>query len=212
MIIFGRKIKSKFLPIILGFFAIVILVGTFALSLTYSTEVLAQTDTSGRSGFVICGNKVNEPCRIDHLFLSLMIIINYLISVVGLVAILFIIIAGVQMTASRGQEMLTSAKKRLSGAIFGLVLVILAWVIVNSLFAGSLSIGIRDGATILTNPRAYINKYDTAPTTPTTPAPTNPTQPGQSPPFNPGSQNPTPPATTSTPPGRGTSTNPGSLR
>ncbi|HMR55134.1 MAG TPA: pilin, partial [Candidatus Doudnabacteria bacterium] len=196
MIIFGRKIKSKFVPVLLGFFAGLILIGAFALSLTYSPEVLAQTtDTSGQSGFVICGNKVNEPCRIDHLFLSLMIIINYLISVVGLVAILFIIIAGVQMTASRGQEMLTSAKKRFSGAIIGLVLVILAWVIVNSLFAGSLSVGIRDGGLILTNPRSYINKYDTPQT--------SPTPPGQTPPINPGPQTPSP-STTPTP----TTTNP----
>jgi hypothetical protein len=161
MILFGKKIKTRFLPVVLGVFAVLILVGAFALSLTYSSEVLAQTDTSGRSGFVICGNQVDQPCRIDHLFLSMMIIINYLINTVGLVAILFIIIAGLQMTVSRGQDMLTSAKKRLSYSIYGLVLVILAWVIVNSFFAGSLSVGIRDGGLILTNPREYINKYDT---------------------------------------------------
>ncbi len=136
-----------------------------------NTPTGEKVDESGQSGFVICGNTVDTPCNITHLFRALTIIINYLISMVGLVAILFIVIAGVQIVASQGtvltsdggQSQLTAAKRRLGGAITGLILVAVAFVLVNSLLAGSFNIGIRNGATILTNPKAYINEGQTPP-------------------------------------------------
>lgn len=121
-----------------------------------STE--ENVNESGSSGFVICGNTVDTPCNVAHLFRAFIIIINYLITMAGFVAVFFIVIAGVQMTASQGQEMHKQAIQRLSGAIIGLVLVALAFVLVNSLLAGSLNLGIRQGAIILTSPKEYINQ------------------------------------------------------
>lgn len=120
-----------------------------------STE--ETVDESGQSGFVFCGNTVKTPCNITHLFKTTVVIINYLISTAGLVAIFFIVIAGVQMVVSQGEGQLKSAKDKLSGAIIGLILVALAFVLVNSVFTGSLNIGVRCGSMVLTNPRAYIN-------------------------------------------------------
>lgn len=171
MIIFGKKFKTKYTPLLLGLAAVVVLVAGLVASSTYSMEVLAQTSNNnpplpsttqeviadqGQGGFVICGDRADEPCTIDHLFIALVMIINYLISVAGLVALLFIVIAGVQMTMSRGEEWYTAAKKRLIGAVIGLFLVGLAFVLVNSLFAGSLSLGLKNGGLILTNPKQYI--------------------------------------------------------
>lgn len=164
MTIFGRNYKTKFTPLLLGLAAVAVLVGVFVLSSTYSVEVLAQTpsqqmtDEPGSGGFVICGDQVDNPCKIDHLFIALVMIINYLITMAGLVALLFIVIAGIQMTASRGESGLIESKKRLAGAIFGLILVAMAFVLVNTLFSGSFSLGVKDAGLILTNPKAYINK------------------------------------------------------
>lgn len=123
---------------------------------TQDAPIEEKVDESGRSGFVICGNTVDTPCNVAHLFRAFIIIINYLITMAGFVAVFFIVIAGVQMTASQGQEMHKQAIQRLSGAIIGLVLVALAFVLVNSLLAGSLNLGIKQGGTILTSPRNYI--------------------------------------------------------
>lgn len=172
MIDFVKQLRSKYSPLLLGVATVVILVGALIVSSTYSVEVLAQTKTPaaqmteqpGGGGFVICGNQVDNPCTIGHLFIVVVMIINYLISVAGLVALLVIVIAGVQMTMSRGEEWHTAAKKRLGGAIGGLVLVALAFVLVNSLFTGSLNLGVRDGALILTNPKAYIQQQSATPT------------------------------------------------
>lgn len=121
-----------------------------------------KIDESGRSGFVICGNTVDTPCNVTHLFRGLIIIINYMITMAGLVAILFIIIAGVQIILSQfyggDQAKLTQAKRKLGGAVGGLVLVAVAFVLVNSLLAGSLNIGIKNGALILSNPKEYIQQ------------------------------------------------------
>lgn len=170
MTIFGRNFQTKYTPLLLGLAALTILVGALVLSSTYSAEVLAQggpdlvvaqQPSSGGTDFVICGDTVNNPCKIDHLFIVMVMIINYLIAMAGLVALLFIIIASVQMTMSRGESWLVDSKKKLGGAIIGLVLVVLAFVLVNSLFAGSLALGIKNGGLLLTNPKQYIQSQDT---------------------------------------------------
>jgi hypothetical protein len=185
-----RKFPTKLLPAALAISAFVILASAFVLSTTYSSSVLAQGGATpapavsdGSNGFVPCGNKVNEPCTIDHLFLMLVLIINYAISMAGLVAIFFIIFAGIRMLTSRGEEGLREAKGQLNGAVIGLVIIAVAYVLVNSLFVGSFSIGVYNGQWILTNPKTYIQSADTRvvpkPTTPTTPTPPTNRPPGR---------------------------------
>lgn len=110
-----------------------------------------------KGGFVPCGNTADNPCQIGHLFSAFIVIINYLIVMAGFVAVLAIVFAGFMMIYSQGQEKLKEAKGRLSGAIIGLVLVAAAFILINALFAGSLSIGVKDGSKILSDPLEYIN-------------------------------------------------------
>lgn len=119
----------------------------------------ADDNPTDNGGFVPCGNTVNDPCNIGHLFRAFIAIINYLISMAGFVAVLFIIFSGVQMVYANGQEsIISAAKSRLSGAIIGLVLVAISFIAINTLVAsGSLSIGLRDGGKIFTDPRGYIS-------------------------------------------------------
>jgi hypothetical protein len=64
---------------------------------------------------------------------------------------------GLSMVVSAGNPTgYGSAKKTLTGAIFGLVLVFVAFVLVNTLLAGSLSLGIKNGTSIFTSPSGYI--------------------------------------------------------
>jgi hypothetical protein len=54
--------------------------------------------------------------------------LNYLLGLVGSIALLFLIIAGVMyMTAAGNEERITSAKKILTGALIGLAIVLLAY-------------------------------------------------------------------------------------
>jgi amino acid transporter len=127
------------------------------------TTVVDQPTNGDAGGFVICGNKAAEPCQIGHLFALAIVVINYLIAMAGLIAIVAIVYAGFLMIYSQGAEQLKEARGRFSGAIIGLVLVAGAYVLINSLFTGTLSIGVCEGESILTNPLQYIQSQGCVP-------------------------------------------------
>lgn len=122
-----------------------------------NTTVDNEPDNGDAGGFVKCGNTAGNPCKISDLFRVFIIIINYLIGMAGFVAVIAIVYAGFMMVYSQGQEQLKVAKGRLSGAIIGLVLVAGAFVLINSLFDGRLSIGVKNGCSVLADPVNYIN-------------------------------------------------------
>jgi hypothetical protein len=139
--------------------AMVLAVATLVFSqvpLTFAQTPATQSGDSG--GFVICGNEATNPCQIGHLFAAFVIIINYLITMAGFIAVLAIVYAGFMMVYSQGQENLKEAKGRLTGAVIGLVLVAAAYVLINSIFAGTFSLGVCDGTSVLSSPLEYIQK------------------------------------------------------
>ncbi len=155
------KNASPFLKIIAGAaMAIVAVVVISHASLALAQPVNAQpTDkpvAGDDGGFVPCGNTVDNPCTIGHLFSAFVVIINYLIGMAGFIAVLALVYAGFMMIYSQGQGDLKEAKSRFSNAIIGLVLVALAFVLVNALFEGSLSLGVKKGPMILSSPLEYI--------------------------------------------------------
>ncbi len=140
----------------------VVVASVLAMALVQVTPALAQSGpTAGQDGgFVICGNKADDPCQIGDLFAVFVIIINYLITMAGFVAVLAIVYAGFMMVYSQGQEQLKAAKGRLTGAIIGLVLVAAAFILINSIFSGTFSVGVCNGNSILTSPLEYIQNVD----------------------------------------------------
>lgn len=154
------KSNSNLARVIIG--AIILTVSV--LVFTQFSTALAQTSTTptegDAGGFVICGNKATEPCQIGHLFAVFVIIINYLIAMAGFIAVLAIVYAGFLMVISQGQEQLKEAKGRLVGAVVGLVFVAAAFILINSIFSGTFSIGVCNGNSILTSPLDYIKDVD----------------------------------------------------
>lgn len=124
-----------------------------------------------RSDLVPCGNAdstdgappVNSdvpngrPCTIYDIFKLIARITNFLIALAGVFAVFFIVKAGLSMVAAVGDPgKLTAAKHSLLSAVIGFVLVFAAFLLVNTILNGSLSLGIKGGASILTNPFDYI--------------------------------------------------------
>ena len=63
-------------------------------------------------------------------------IINYFLYAIGLIAVVMIIVAGVQMTTSAGDAgAVAKAKKTLTFSVIGLIVAILAYAIVNFVLA-----------------------------------------------------------------------------
>ena len=152
-------IKSMEFKYHLKNFWLLVILMTVVTLLIFIPSGLASAQTNGDAGgFVPCGNEVGNPCNISHLFRAFVVIINYLIGMAGFLAVLFIVVAGVQMVYSQGQDGLKDAKGRLSGAVTGMVLVSISFIVINTLFEGSLSLGIKNGGLVFTNPREYISQ------------------------------------------------------
>ena len=68
----------------------------------------------------------------DTLGNSITTIINYLLGILGLIAVAFLIYAGVLMvTAGGNEDNITKAKNIITYALIGIVLIILSWTIVS---------------------------------------------------------------------------------
>lgn len=151
--------SNKIFGVLVGVIVVIAAVFVVTHAPSFAQEAFAQTTTTQNGdagGFVPCGNEATNPCKIDHLFSTFVVIINYLIAMAGFIAVIAIAYAGFMMVYSQGQEQLKTAKGRLSGAVIGLVLVAAAFVLINAIFSGSLSIGVRDGSGILSSPLEYI--------------------------------------------------------
>lgn len=103
-------------------------VGLFAVGLlVYASPVLAQ-------GIVPCGG---ADCTVNDFFALLVNIYNWLLGFAAIVAVLMIIFSGVRMLiyywAEQPEQELTSAKNTLRRAIFGLVVIITAYLVVATL-------------------------------------------------------------------------------
>ncbi len=92
-------------------------------------------------GLVPCGRIVDnldtswnesESCKICHVVPLTKNIIDYLVGIVGLISVLFIIIAGIISSTSMGSaNTLNLAKMAVSKSLYGFIFVLIAWVIVN---------------------------------------------------------------------------------
>lgn len=94
--------------------------------------VLAFTPflASAQFGIVDCGN-TGVPCQSTFSGI-VMQIIQILLSIAGLVAVIFLIVGGFRyITAGGNEETAEAAKKTITNAIIGIVVIILSFVIVR---------------------------------------------------------------------------------
>ena len=78
---------------------------------------------------------------------------NFALAIAGPITVLMIIIGGVMITVSGGQENLRAqGKKTLTGGIIGLIIVLLAWVIVTSVLISTLNLNATENLWTITCP------------------------------------------------------------
>jgi heme/copper-type cytochrome/quinol oxidase subunit 2 len=86
---------------------------------------------------VTCGPAIGIPCnpvsgKISNLTDAVIVVTLYLLSIIGLIALLFIVFAGVKYMFSAGdEEKMKSAKNAFHSAIFGLSVALLAYGILS---------------------------------------------------------------------------------
>lgn len=93
--------------------------------------------TSYADGLVICGrnNGVGQetrPCTTSQLLNGTVKVVNFLIDSATLLAIAYVFYGGVRMVLARGNPAAFEvAKKTMSSAVTGLIIVLLAYLIIN---------------------------------------------------------------------------------
>jgi len=76
-------------------------------------------------------------CDLDQLLLMGQNIVNFLITAAFIITVLFIVIGAFRMIISGGNEKaLSSAKANITSAIFGLVIVLVSWIVLNTIITG----------------------------------------------------------------------------
>lgn len=107
--------------------------------------VIAPLATYAQDGIVPCGPQQGNWCELKDLFGLLVSIYNFLLGTAGIVAFGLLIWGGVQMILSSvDEEKLKNGKTTVTQALIGLVIILLAYVIVNTVL---LVLGISGGAT-----------------------------------------------------------------
>src|SRR5689334_15026423 len=127
--------KSKIKTAILGIF---LLSGVF----------LQPVYVNGADGLRVCGGSENISagatdssfCQLQDIFKLIAKITNYLIGAAGLFAIVMIVVSGVRLITSIGNDSeVKKGKKGLTNAIIGFVLVLIAYLVINTIFVAIVS-------------------------------------------------------------------------
>jgi len=106
---------------------------------------IAVAHAQGNTGIVKCGPQPGQTlCELKDLFELLIGIYNFLLGMAGIVALGFLIYGGIQMLLfSVDEEKLKSGKSTVTQALIGLVVILLAYIVVNTLL---LALGVTDTA------------------------------------------------------------------
>jgi hypothetical protein len=82
---------------------------------------------------VFCGGRSDKAaCTVQDLFALVYVIVNYLISMAGLIAVMFIVWGGLQMMLAGGDPgKITTAKQTIWHAILGLIIVLMVYLIIG---------------------------------------------------------------------------------
>jgi len=96
----------------------------------------------GQSDYSTDPPTIKNPCQLKDLVLLIVRMINYLLTVVGVVAIHRVLSVGWDMVAATGiPEKIKSAREGLEHAVIGFAAVVLSFVFLNLLMNGLLGIG-----------------------------------------------------------------------
>jgi hypothetical protein len=98
-----------------------------------SLVMLATPLFASARGLVPCGGINEQPCTVIDIFYLFARVTNWLISLAGFYAVFQIISAGFWLITTMGnEESITKWKKGLSNAVIGFVVVMLAYMLVNT--------------------------------------------------------------------------------
>jgi hypothetical protein len=131
-----------------------------------ATVVFSMPFYSHARGLVPCGGYKDDagtqreaPCNFCDIFSLIALVTNWLITAAGIYAVFQIVISGFWLVTTMGEEeKITKYKSGLTNAVVGFVLVMMAFIIVNTAVNYILLDGNAESLKVqLSNPYSYIN-------------------------------------------------------
>ncbi len=95
--------------------------------------LLALPFLASAAGLVPCGGPTESPCTVTDIFVLIARLTNVLIALAGIYAVYVIIGAGFWLVISMGnEEKITQHRKALTQAVVGFMLIMIAFMVVNT--------------------------------------------------------------------------------
>lgn len=86
-------------------------------------------------GLVPCGRTGQEMCKLCDLFKGIQNVINWLMGALAIAALTILVAAAIMYIASAGNsKTVETAKEAIKSTLFGFAIVLLAWLIINTVF------------------------------------------------------------------------------
>lgn len=133
-----------------------------ATAVVASLFFIAAPLISQGAGLVPCGGPTEKPCTVEDIFVLVARVTNWLVAMAGVYAVYKIIDHGFWLVISMGnEENITKHKSGLSEAVVGFVLVLIAFMLINTVVNVLLTrdIALKNNSNCrldLTNPLNYL--------------------------------------------------------
>lgn len=100
----------------------------------FAGVVFLAVPTPADAGLVPCGGTAQPPCSLCHLVAGVSILTDYIRDIMVFVALAIIVAMGILYIVSAGNPgMMETAKKGVFASLAGLVIILAAWIIVNTI-------------------------------------------------------------------------------
>lgn len=128
--------KHFFLKSIAGFFLLIFFFGIPLFSFAQTDPAVGTNDRWQGIGLVPCASSKTTGetmCNLCYLIVGVDNIVDYILMLLGIVGFLMLVVAGVMYIVSGGNEsIISAAKKAIWSGLVGFGIVLLAWVIINT--------------------------------------------------------------------------------
>lgn len=110
--------------------------------------VIAQTSIYNPDpdyGLVPCGSPGQDQCTTNHVVAFANNLITWLISILGVIAVIALIITGFKLVTSAGNPSAWSAAKEMfTNIVIGIIIILAAWLVVDTILKGFTDEGLNE--------------------------------------------------------------------
>lgn len=136
-----------------GLFLALVLCIVFLPSLVTAQGEVSIYNPDEEYGLVPCGSPGQEPCTTEHVVAFANNVITWLISILGVIAVIALMITGFKLVTSAGNPSAwAAAKDMFTNIVIGIIIILAAWLVVDTILKGFTDQGLEERSQELSEP------------------------------------------------------------